>query len=278
MPPASSQVEHAAHWTCCTPRPEPVERISFIDRGEWDGLITRGEQLLKTNQVSFTQSLRGQVIKDSLSDLLDARLPSARRVQMLPLACERRSKTWCSGRGGLDPRPLAEPGNIPASRFELLPENICRELLVENGRVVGAKLEHLPSAGGPARRYRNRRGEFALYPAAALEIQHSTESIGTLSQRPPHAVLPGRAQARAPGEDRQSLDAPPPSIDPVPIPKNDPIPNVWIPFSYPEHPSIAKFTGTHFHTASSPATPELIIEPSWICAGSREKIFVSATT
>ena len=89
----------AAHWTCCTPRPEPVERISFIDRGEWDGLITRGEQLLKTNQVSFTQSLRGQVIKDSLSDLLDARLPSARRVQMLPLACERRSKTWVQWTG-----------------------------------------------------------------------------------------------------------------------------------------------------------------------------------
>jgi pyranose oxidase len=31
-------------------------------------------------------------------------------------------------------------------------------------------------------------------------------------------------------------DAPDPSIDPVPVPKSDPIPNVWIPFSYPEHP------------------------------------------
>ena len=65
---------------------------------------------------------------------------------MLPLACERRSKTWVQWTG-VDTilGPLAEPGNIPASRFELRPETICRELLVENGRVVGAKLEHLPS-------------------------------------------------------------------------------------------------------------------------------------
>ena len=149
MPAAASSFNvggQAAHWTCCTPRPEPVERIPFIDRDEWERLITRAEQLLKTNQVSFTESLRGQVIKDSLSALFDARLPSARRVQMLPLACERRSKTWVQWTG-VDTilGPLAEPGKIPLSRFELRPETICRELLVENDRISGATLEHLPS-------------------------------------------------------------------------------------------------------------------------------------
>ena len=123
-----------------------LERIPFIGGGEWESLITRGETLLKTNQVSFTESLRGQVIKDSLSDLLDAELQNGRRVQMLPLACERRSKTWVHWTG-VDTilGPLAEPGKITLSRFELRPETICRELLVENGRVFGAKLEHLPS-------------------------------------------------------------------------------------------------------------------------------------
>ena len=59
MPAAASSFNvggQAAHWTCCTPRPEPVERIPFIDGDEWERLITRGEQLLKTNQVSFTES------------------------------------------------------------------------------------------------------------------------------------------------------------------------------------------------------------------------------
>jgi hypothetical protein len=65
---------------------------------------------------------------------------------MLPIACERRSKTWVQWTGVDTVRgPLGEPVKIPTSRFELRPETICRELLVENDRVFGAKLEHLPS-------------------------------------------------------------------------------------------------------------------------------------
>ena len=113
----------AAHWTCCTPRPEPVERIGFIDGGEWDSLITRG-RILRTNQVSFTKSLRGHVIKDSLSALFDAKLPSARRVQMLPLACERRSKTWVQWTG-VDTilGSLAEPCKNASKPVRVAPGN-----------------------------------------------------------------------------------------------------------------------------------------------------------
>lgn len=242
MPTAASSFNvggMAAHWTCCTPRPEPVERISFIDRGEWDGLITRGEQLLKTNQVSFTQSLRGQVIKDSLSDLLDARLPSARRVQMLPLACERRSKTWVQWTG-VDTilGPLAEPGNIPASRFELRPETICRELLVENGRVVGAKLEHLPSG-----RSETMLADIVIVAANSLYTPQllwksniRPKALGHYLNDHPMLFCQVVLKRELLAKIGNLWDAPPPSIDPVPIPKNDPIPNVWIPFSYPEHP------------------------------------------
>jgi pyranose oxidase len=229
----------AAHWTCCTPRPEPVERISFIDGGEWDRLITRGEQLLKTNQVSFTQSLRGQVIKDSLSNLLDARLPSTRRVGMLPLACERRSKTWVQWTG-VDTilGPLAEPGNIPPSRFELRSETICRELLVENGRVVGAKLEHLPTGQS-----QTMLADIVIVAANSLYTPQllwksniRPKALGHYLNDHPMLFCQIVLKRELLAKIGNLWDAPDPRVDPVPIPKNDPIPNVWIPFSYPEHP------------------------------------------
>jgi pyranose oxidase len=242
MPTAASSFNvggMAAHWTCCTPRPEPVERISFIDAAEWDRLITRGEQLLKTNQVSFTQSLRGQVIKDSLSNLLDARLPSTRRVGMLPLACERRSKTWVQWTG-VDTilGPLAEPGNIPPSRFELRSETICRELLVENGRVVGAKLEHLPSGQS-----QTMLADIVIVAANSLYTPQllwksniRPKALGHYLNDHPMLFCQIVLKRELLAKIGNLWDAPNPRVDPVPIPKNDPIPNVWIPFSYPEHP------------------------------------------
>ncbi len=228
-----------AHWTCCTPRPVSIERIPFIDESEWDRLITRGERLLKTNQVSFTESLRGQVIKDSLSNLFDAKLPSTGRVQMLPLACERRSKTWVQWTGAdTILGPLAEPGKILSSRFELRPETICRELVVENDRVMGAKLEHLPSG--------QSQTMFADIVIVAANAFYTPQLLWKSNIRPRalghylndqpmlfcQIVLKKELLAKI----GSLWDAPDPNIDPVPIPKNDPIPNVWIPFSYPEHP------------------------------------------
>jgi pyranose oxidase len=228
-----------AHWTCCTPRPVSVERIPFIGDNEWGSLIARGEQLLRTNQVSFTESLRGQVIKESLANLFDATLPNGSRVQMLPLACERRSKSWVQWTGAdTILGPLAEPGKIPLSRFELRPETICRELLVENDRVVGAKLEHLPSG--------QSQTMFADIVIVAANAFYTPQLLWKSNIRPKalghylndqpmlfcQIVLKKELLTKI----GNLWDAPPPSIDPVPIPKNDPIPNVWIPFSYPEHP------------------------------------------
>jgi pyranose oxidase len=228
-----------AHWTCCTPRPVSVEKIPFIDAGEWDRLIARGERLLKTNQVSFTESLRGQVIKETLSSLFDPKLPSDGRVQMLPLACERRSKSWVQWTGADTVLgPLAEAGRIPSTRFELRPETICRELLVENDRVVGAKLEHLPS-GQSQTMYADVVivAANAFYTPQLLwksNIRHG--ALGHYLNDQPMLFCQIVLKHELLTKIGNLWDAPDPNIDPVPIPKNDPIPNVWIPFSYPEHP------------------------------------------
>jgi pyranose oxidase len=228
-----------AHWTCCTPRPVSTERISFIDGNEWDSLIARGERLLKTNQVSFTQSLRGQVIRDTLSGLFDAGLPNAGRVQMLPLACERLSRIWVQWTGAdTILGPLAEPGKIPSSRFELRPETICRELLVENDRVLGAKLEHLPSGQS-----QTMLADIVIVAANAFYTPQllwksniRPTALGHYLNDQPMLFCQIVLKKELLAKIANLWDAPDPSVDPVPIPKNDPIPNVWIPFSYPEHP------------------------------------------
>jgi pyranose oxidase len=228
-----------AHWTCCTPRPTPIERIAFIENGEWDTLITRAENLLKTNQNSFVESFRGQVVRQQLSAVFDPKLPEGRKVQMLPLACERQSKTWVQWTG-VDTilGPLAETGRIPQERFELRPETICRELLVDGDRIVGAKLEHLPSL-------QNQRvlADVVIVAANAFYTPQllwksgiRPRALGHYLNDQPMAFCQIVLKHELLDKIRELWDAPDPRIDPVPIPIDDPIPNVWIPFSYPEHP------------------------------------------
>ena len=228
-----------AHWTCCTPRPTGVERIHFIDPEEWETLFSEGEKLLKTNQVSFVESFRGQVIKKALSEVFDDSLPATRKVGMLPLACERTSQTWVQW-VGVDTilGDLAEPGKISQDRFELWPENICRELVVEGDRVTGAKIEHLVS-----KTKRLIKADLFIVAANALYTPQllwnsgiRPEALGRYINDQPMLFCQIVLKKDLLDEIGNLWNPPPREIDPVPIPKDDPIPNVWIPFSYPDHP------------------------------------------
>ncbi len=228
-----------AHWTCCTPRPTPAERIPFIPLQEWDELISRGEELLRTNQISFTESLRGQVVKDSLARVFDDHLPKGRKVQMLPLACHRTNSTWVEWTGAdTILGPLAEPGLIPKERFELLPEHICRKLIVEGDRVIGADIEHLPTR----RKYRVI-ADIVVVAANTLYTPQllwasgiRPEALGHYLNDQPMLFCQVVLKHELLKDIAKRWNPPPLTVDPVPIPINDPIPNVWIPFSDPEHP------------------------------------------
>lgn len=242
MPAAASSFNvggMGAHWTCCTPRPTPIERIPFIELAEWDRLIAQAETLLRTNQDSFTESFRGRVIREALVEAFDQHLPEGRKVQMLPLACERQSQMWVEWTGAdTILGPLAEAGKISKNRFELRSETICRKLLVDGNRVVGAELEHLPTLTN-----QEVVADIVVVAANALYTPQLLWKSGIrpkalghyLNDQPlvfcqivlKHALLDKIAAL---------WNAPPPDVDPVPIPIDDPIPNVWIPFSYPEHP------------------------------------------
>lgn len=228
-----------AHWTCCTPRPTPAERIPFIDVTEWDKLMTRAEKLLRTNQEAFAESYRGMVLREALSAVFDKDLPSDRKVQMLPLACERRGDTWVDWTG-VDTilGPLAEPNLLGSSRFELRAETICRKLFVEGDRVTSARLQHLPSL-----KPQTVTADIVIVAANSLytpqllwKSEIRPKALGHYLNDQPmvfcqvvlrHALLRKIAAL---------WDPLPLDVDPVPIPADDPIPNVWIPFSDPEHP------------------------------------------
>jgi pyranose oxidase len=241
MPAAASSFNvggMAAHWTCCTPRPHQAERIPFIPLAEWNALIARGEKLLKTNQHSFDQSFRGQVIRDVLSAAFDSKLPDGRKVQMLPLACERRSNTWVEWTG-VDTLlgQLADP-QFPEDRFKLWPETICRSLHIEGNRVVSATVEHLPSL-----RNQTIRADIVVVAANAFYTPQllwnskiRPRALGHYLNDQPMAFCQIVLKHDLVAEIGRRWPAPPPNVDPIPIPVDDPIPNVWIPFSFPEHP------------------------------------------
>jgi pyranose oxidase len=242
MPSAASSFNvggMGAHWTCCTPRPTPAEKIPFIGDAEWDALIARGEALLHTNQTSFDDSFRGQVIRNTLAEAFDAELPDGRKVQMLPLACVRTSNTWVQW-SGADTilGDLADPRKISNDRFELRPETICRELIVNGDRVTGARVEHLPSLQDEI-----ILADLVIVAANTLYTPQllwksniRPHALGHYLNDQPMAFCQIVLKHKLLAEIGTMWPAPPLHVDPVPIPVDDPIPNVWIPFSEPEHP------------------------------------------
>lgn len=132
-----------AHWTCACPRPGNAERIPFIPESELDAAFDRAERLLNVSSDVFPNSAEGAAIENALARVFNARLPAARQVRRMPLACrvEGDERVWSGADTILG--PLAEPG--ASERFELRSETICRRLIIRSGRVGGALLEHIPS-------------------------------------------------------------------------------------------------------------------------------------
>ncbi len=261
-----------AHWTCCTPRPVGSERIPYFDAATWDKLIAAAEKLVHTNQDSFVSSLRGQVVHEALAAGFDAKLPPGRKVQMLPLACERWNDTWVQWTG-VDTilGPLAQPGAIPRARFELRAETICRRLVVAGGRVVEAELEHLPT--------HKRTTVAATTFVVAAGAFYTPQLLWASKIRPPalgrwfndqqmafcQVALSQELLARI----AKKWNPPPPAVDPVPIPREDPNPNVWIPYSEPEHPFHGMIHRDAFPYSALPDDAGIdhraIVELRWFC-------------
>jgi choline dehydrogenase-like flavoprotein len=134
-----------AHWTCATPRPYGSERIPFLPPDELDAALGEAERLLSTTTMAFAESAQGAALRARLGEELDGELPEGRKVGILPVAAREVDGrvVWT----GVDTilAPL-----LASDRFELRPETLCRELLVDGTRVSGAVLGDGTTVGARA--------------------------------------------------------------------------------------------------------------------------------
>lgn len=266
------------HWTCCTPRPyhDEFPDSELYSKSEFESLLSEGEKILSTTQESFADSLRGNIMVDQLNDEFKELSPS-RKVQMLPLASVKDKQSgWVRWIGPDDLfGPLANPGGVPAERFQLWQEHIVRRLQVDHrNNIIAAEVEHLPSntkklvkakhfivAGGafstpqllwnsgirpePLGHYLNE------HPMCFTQIVLSRDLV-TKCQRLYHKKCK-----------EAGLDP-----DPYCIPEDDPIPNVWIPYSE-NHPYHAQIHRDSFPYSTLPENlgvdRRLIIDLRWFC-------------
>ncbi|MBU6529626.1 GMC oxidoreductase [Streptomyces mayonensis] len=131
----------AAHWTGACPWPQGTEMPEFIDPQEWDTALERAQHILQVTQDAFATSPVGEAVCSALAKEFDAELPLDRRVQPMPLAVTVKpdgTLYWTGTDIVLD-----RLATDPPSTFELRSETLCRSLLVEEGRVTGARLKDL---------------------------------------------------------------------------------------------------------------------------------------
>jgi pyranose oxidase len=263
------------HWTGATPRPHPeMERYNGITNAEWNVLFDEAERLLRVSGREFDASIRQQVVTGALSREF-SELPDAYPVQSLPLAARRRHDNprmvqWT----GVD----AILGHLADGheRFHLLPQHLCTRLVLDGdgGTIQYAEVRDL----NESETVRVVANKYVVAAGAVLtpQLLHASgirpEALGRYMTEHPMAfcqvvllkdLVEGirtdrRFSAQVDGHTRLFPD------DELPIPVDDPEPNVWIPVSE-NRPWHAQITRDAFHYGDVPPHVDgrLIVDLRW---------------
>jgi len=267
----------ATHWTCATPRHHHVvERADCLTTEEWDDLYGQAEALLNTRTDAFEHSVRHQVVRDALQAEY-RELPEPYHVQNLPLAVERRTDNrrfvrWTGSDTVLG--PLAD-GAYP-DRFDLRPQHLCRRLhrSSEGGRIEYAEVQDLADW----KTLRVEADDYIVACGAVLtpQLLYASEirpdTLGRYLCEQPVAfcqIVLDQGLVDAVETDPRFMDAvrahtETSPVDPVPIPGDDPEPNVWIPLSEarPWHSQIHR-DAFHYGEVAPNVDARLIVDLRW---------------
>jgi pyranose oxidase len=265
------------HWTCATPRQHPtMERTPLLSDAEWDELYPEAEALFHTTQDAFSHSIRHQIVRELLSAEF-AELREPYHVQALPLAVSRREDNPRFVRWSGTDRVLGPYGEEGAySEFDLRPEHICRRLVLSSDgtRVEYAEVDDLAKT-------RTLRVEAETYMVACNAICTPQllwasgirpDALGRYLNEQPVAfcqiVLHEHRLATLESDDRFServrAHRGTDPQDPVPIPHDDPEPQVWIPVSEgrPWHCQIHR-DAFHYGDIAPNVDTRLIVDLRW---------------
>lgn len=262
------------HWTGATPRPHAkIERFDGIPDVEWDELFDAAERLLRVSTTEFDMSIRQRLVSEALAGEF-AELPEEFPVQSLPLAARRRRDNprmveWT----GVDAilGPYAE-GN---ENFTLLPQHLCTRLVLgESGRIEYAEVRDL----NRSETVRIVADQYVVAAGAVLtpQILHASgirpRALGRyLTEHPMtfcQVILRKDLVDGIPTDprfarslERHRLMFP---DDKLPIPAEDPEPNVWIPVTE-GRPWHAQITRDAFHYGDVPPHVDgrLIVDLRW---------------
>jgi pyranose oxidase len=249
----------ATHWTCACPEQHPIERTDIISNNEWNVLYEEAKKLLNVSTKEYDNSIRHNVVLKALKDEYEE-LPEAYAPQSLPLAVERRQDndelvTWSGsdtvlGEAMLKKDPLSKlpPEDEKEKDFVIKPQHRCKKIVrsKDGSRIEYAVVENLiewktikvyaktfiVAAGAvltPQILYnsdikRNVGNYLAEQPMAFCQVvlkKELVEGIKELYFSDKIKDLKRRCEAHQKKNPK----------DPVPIPMNDPEPQVWIPVS-----------------------------------------------
>jgi pyranose oxidase len=273
----------ATHWTCATPRHHPtLERSDIYSGAEWDRLYTEAERLLNTHKNEFDDSIRHQVVRDALQEEF-SELPHPYAVQNLPLAVERRKDNpklvWWTGTDTVL-GPLAEGAEadetLAVEQFVLEPQNRCTRLVPsrDGSRIEYAEVEDLVqwhTINIKANTYIVCCNAY-LTPQVLYNSDIRPDPLGRYLTEQPMAfcqiVLDQDLVDRIPEDARfaervRTFREERPN-DPVPIPRDEPEPQVWIPVSEdrPWHCQIHR-DAFHYGDVALNVDSRLIVDLRW---------------
>ncbi len=129
------------HWTCACPTPGNGEKITIIPEKEMDKSLAKAREILNVTQSAFPSSPESEAILNILNQTLGLNHSENRQAQPMPLACktdEAGNRYWIAS-------DVILGNTFENPNFELRSETICRKLNHENGKIIGAEIEHIQS-------------------------------------------------------------------------------------------------------------------------------------
>lgn len=126
-----------SHWFGACPRPDDAERVPFIERAVMDEVLSAAEKMLHVSNAQFRDSHIAKPLQNALAAVYNAGRTPDRFVQPMPMASR------VTAEGVLRSGPDVILGDLlrgASKNFELRPDTVCRRLIMDGNRAVGAEL------------------------------------------------------------------------------------------------------------------------------------------